>query len=120
MHIYHDQLMDHYHHPRHAGVVTAPTFATRQYNPSCGDLISLTGTIVDGRLTHIAFQGKGCVISQAAASMLCEYAHNKSVQELATAVDADLMLSLVGIPLGPTRMRCALLVMQALKDALEN
>ncbi len=117
MQLYHDRLMDHYHHPRHQGTIAEATFSTGQYNPSCGDAVALTGTITNGTLTAIAFQGKGCVISQAAASLLCEYAYDKSVQDLA-ALDAQWMLDMVGIPLGPTRLRCALLVLQALKDGI--
>lgn len=117
MQMYHDLLMDHYHNPRHHGAVAHPSFSTGQYNPSCGDAIALTGIIADGILVDIAFQGKGCVISQAAASMLCAYAIGKPLAEL-TTLDADFMLKLIGIPLGPTRLRCALLVLYALKQAI--
>lgn len=117
MQLYHDLLMDHYHHPRHRGTIAHPTFNSGQHNPSCGDAVTLTGVLVDGTLTEVAFEGKGCVISQAAASLLCEYALGKSIDQL-HALDADAMLALVGIPLGPTRMRCALLVLQALQSAL--
>jgi nitrogen fixation NifU-like protein len=115
--MYHDQLMDHYHNPRHHGSIASPTFSTGQYNPSCGDAVALTGIVKDGILADIAFQGKGCVISQAAASMLCAYACGKSVAEIAQ-LDAEFMLNLVGIPLGPTRLRCALLVLYALKQGI--
>lgn len=115
--MYQAQLMDHYQHPRHKGELQDPDFDVKQYNPSCGDAIVMQGICRDGKLVAIAFEGKGCVISQAAASMLCEYALNKSLDEL-NAFDTEDMRNLIQIPLGPVRLKCALLPLYALKDGI--
>lgn len=116
--MYQAELMDHYQHPRHKGRLQDPDFDVKQYNPSCGDAIDMQGICRDGTLVAIAFEGKGCVISQAAASMLCQYVLNKSLKQL-RALDNDDMRKLIQIPLGPVRLKCALLALYALKDGIE-
>ena len=74
-------------------------------------------SIQDGHLIEIRFQGEGCVISQAAASLLTEQTVQKPLSLLET-LNKDFMLTLVGIPLGPTRLRCALLSLEALHEGL--
>lgn len=117
MDIYQAELMDHYQHPRHKGRLEHPDFDVQQYNPSCGDAIAMQGVCREGKLIAIAFEGKGCVISQAAASMLCEYALTKSIAEL-MVLDKEDVRKLIKIPLGPVRLKCALLALYALKDGL--
>ncbi len=119
MNIYQEELMDHYRNPRHRGTLTHPDFDTGQYNPSCGDAVGMQGIIKDGKLVEISFEGKGCVISQAAASMLCEYALSRSTKEL-VSLSADDILELIKIPLGPTRLKCALLPLYALKEGIKE
>jgi len=119
MDLYHQIVMDHYHNPRHRGTLEQPDFDTGQFNPSCGDVIGMQGTIADGTLTAIAFTGKGCVISQAAASMLCERALGRPIKELAD-LSTDDMLNLIQIQLGPTRLKCALLALHALQEGIAS
>ena len=95
----------------------SPDFDSGLENPSCGDKIAVTGMIRDGVLTEVAFQGEGCVISQAAASLLLEYAVGKSVVQI-RQFDAQFMQELIGILLGPTRLRCALLPLEALQKGV--
>ena len=116
--LYKEELLDHYRHPRNYGELSDAQIRTEVFNPSCGDQISLQ-LIVDGdTISKIAFQGKGCVISQAAASMLTERALQTSLQDL-QALTKDAMLSMLGITLGPTRLRCALLALESLHKAIE-
>lgn len=115
--LYREELLDHFRHPRNRGTLSNPDSATEVLNPSCGDQILLEIQVVDDRIAQIAFQGKGCVISQAAASMLTEFAKGKTVKELEVLTKDD-MLSLLGIDLGPTRLRCALLALESLHTAL--
>ncbi len=114
---YQQELLDHYRHPRNCGILSAPDVTTQTLNPSCGDQISLQITVQEGILSQIAFQGKGCVISQASASMLTEKCLREPIEVL-EGLGRDDMLILVGIPLGPTRLRCALLSLEALQTAL--
>ncbi|MEX0849682.1 MAG: iron-sulfur cluster assembly scaffold protein [Candidatus Dependentiae bacterium] len=117
--MYQEELMDHYQHPRHRGILTGADFDSGQYNPSCGDAVTMQGKITNDVITHIAFEGKGCVISQATASMLAEYALGKPIDEL-SQFSVDDMLQLIKIPLGPTRLKCALLSLHALKEGIKQ
>jgi len=111
--------MDHFRNPRNYGTLEYPDFSSGEYNPSCGDAIAIQGIIKDDRIFKIAFTGKGCVISQAAASMLLEYCIGKTIDEI-DAFDAHTMQELLGISLGPVRLKCALLPLHALKKGIEN
>jgi nitrogen fixation NifU-like protein len=117
MNIYQERLMDHYRHPRHRGVIEHPDFASGVHNPSCGDALSVSGVIQDGIITAIAFEGVGCVISQATASMLAEAVYQKPV-EYALSFDKDALINLVQVQCGPTRLKCVLLALDALHGAL--
>lgn len=117
--MYQEELMDHYHHPRHRGILPIADIDSGQFNPSCGDAVTMQAKVQDGVITAIAFEGKGCVISQATASMLAEYALHKSLETMQNFSTNDLM-HLIKIPLGPTRLKCALLSLHALKDGIKN
>ena len=115
--LYQQELLDHYRHPRNYGILLDAQITTQTFNPSCGDEISIAMNIDNGRIKAIKFQGKGCVISQAAASLLTQFSLEKSLESL-EALDKDAMLGLIGISLGPTRLRCALLSLEALHAGL--
>lgn len=115
--LYRQELLDHFRHPRNRGQLANADVSTESLNPSCGDEISLQIKVADDKIAEIAFQGKGCVISQAAASLLTEYAKGKSLDTL-LGLTKDDMLSLVGLSLGPTRLRCALLGLESLHKAI--
>jgi nitrogen fixation NifU-like protein len=117
--LYQDVLIDHYRNPRNRGVLDHPDFKSGEENPSCGDSVSMYGRVMDDILTAMSFQGKGCVISQAAASMLTQIVLGKNLQEI-MQIDAAYMRKLVGIDLGPTRVRCALLALEALQKGIQE
>ncbi|HRN78044.1 MAG TPA: iron-sulfur cluster assembly scaffold protein [Candidatus Dependentiae bacterium] len=119
MNLYQHTLMDHYRNPRNKGTLDNPDFSSGQINPSCGDEIIMQGCITNNQVTRLVFDGHGCVITQATASMLTEAALNKSIEELA-ALDKDFVLAMIGMELGPTRIRCALLPLEALHTGLAN
>lgn len=105
--------MDHYRNPRNEGRLESPDFSSGEQNPSCGDHISIEGRIKDGKLVEIGFVGKGCAVSLATASMLTEACKGKSLDYI-LSLDKDFIEKLIGIQLGPTRLKCALLPLQAL------
>lgn len=109
--------MDHYRHPRHRGIIENANFASGVHNPSCGDSVSVSGCIENGIITALAFDGVGCVISQATASMLAEAVLQKTV-EYALNFDKDALIALVSVQCGPTRLKCVLLALDALHGAL--
>lgn len=119
MKLYKEKVMDHYHNPRNRGRLEEPDFATGQFNPSCGDSVGFDAHVHDGKLQKLMFTGDGCAVSQAAASMLTEHCVGKTLEEL-LALDKEFMLKLVGMPLGPMRVRCALLPLQALHKGIND
>jgi nitrogen fixation NifU-like protein len=119
MNLYRELLMDHYRHPRNYGKLSKADFSSGEYNPSCGDSVTFEGRIENNILTAMAFTGKGCVISQATASLLTEYCLRKSLADI-LAISKEDVVKLIGIELGPTRLMCALLPLQALQEGVLN
>jgi nitrogen fixation NifU-like protein len=77
------------------------------------------GQVEHGKLSAVSFEGTGCVISQAAASLLTEQVIGKHLHDI-MKLDAAFMRNLVGIELGPTRVRCALLALEALQKGIQE
>jgi nitrogen fixation protein NifU and related proteins len=117
MDMYQQQLMDHYRSTRNRGVLPHANIASSVHNPTCGDMVSIEALSENGVIIALKFTGSGCVISQAAASLLADYVAGKTVEAVA-AIEPQTMRDLVGIPLGPTRLRCALLALEALHDGI--
>ncbi len=117
--IYREQILEHARHPRNFGHLPAPTVVREERNPLCGDQIRLELAIADDVITDVRFTGRGCAISQASASLLTEVIKGKSVEE-AKHFSKDDLLDLIGIPLAhnPSRLKCALLSLKALKAGL--
>ncbi len=116
--LYQEVILDHFRNPRNKGVLAAPTFAAKDANPSCGDVIRMQVSLDDGgRIAQVMFDGKGCAISQAAASMLTDMLQGKSLDE-ARALRKEDLLTMLGIPISGIRLKCALLPLKALKLGL--
>lgn len=114
---YREQIMDHYRNPRYRGHLDAPTAAYEELNPLCGDMIRMEIIATDGTLADARFDGHGCAVSQASASMLLEEVVGKSLGEVA-AFGREELFELIGVPLSPARMKCALLPLDVLRVAL--
>jgi nitrogen fixation NifU-like protein len=117
MDLYQQTLMDHYRYPRNRGTLDKADFKSGVYNPSCGDKVAMEGCIQERVLIKIAFEGTGCVISQATASLLTELVINKSIDDIA-ALNKEFLQTVLGIELGPIRLKCALLPLQALQEGV--
>ena len=115
--LYRERLLEHYHHPRNAKPLLAPDFFAVEQNPSCGDQIRIEGRIEDGIIKELGFVGAGCMLSQAAASMVTEACKGKTVEQ-ALSLNKDFIIGLIGIQVGPTRLRCALLSLSSLQQGL--
>jgi nitrogen fixation protein NifU and related proteins len=108
-------LLAHAESPYHRGHLEEPTYARAARNPLCGDWVELELMVDgDGRVAEAWFDGRGCIISQAAASVLCEDIEGKTVQQLQDFT-ARQMLELLEIPLTPRRLECGLLALYVLK-----
>jgi nitrogen fixation NifU-like protein len=112
--LYRDNIIDHYQNPRNYGSLEHPDISYEDSNPVCGDEIRIDLKIDQGRVADARFQGHGCSISQASASMLTEEIIGKTLDEV-KQIDKQYLLDLLGIPLGPVRLKCALLSLKVLK-----
>jgi nitrogen fixation NifU-like protein len=118
--MYRQQILDHYKNPRNYGDIEEPTFTHVGENPMCGDTIEMDVVLDDGEETieHVAFQGDGCAISQASASMLSEQLHGMDVDEL-QEMDRDDIIDMLGVDISPMRVKCAVLAEKVAQDGLE-
>jgi nitrogen fixation NifU-like protein len=112
-------ILDHYKSPRNYGELEQPDAAAEGQNPLCGDEQRVEVTLRDGHIDQIRFHGNGCSISTAATSILTEHVQGKSVEDIA-AMTRDDITDLVGIPLSPVRLKCALLGLGTLRLALNR
>lgn len=112
--LYRENILDHYRYPRHKGHLEAPDLHYHDVNPFCGDEITIEVKLDGDRIADVAFEGKGCAISQASASMLTEEVLGMTLDEV-KALDKDFIVDMLGIPIGPVRMKCALLSLKVLK-----
>ncbi len=112
--IYKENILDHYKHPRNKQGMEHSTHKHTEHNPLCGDKITLFVKMDDGNVVDISFVGEGCAISQASASLLTEFVKGKSVVEL-KEVNKDTIYELLGIPISPARLKCALLSLKTVR-----
>jgi nitrogen fixation protein NifU and related proteins len=115
--LYDEHILDHFESPYHKGHLDCPTCAHADKNPICGDQIRLELLLSDDVVEAAYFDGKGCAISQAAASILCEHIEGKTVTALHD-FGAKEMLSLLKVPLTASRQKCGLLAFKVLKAIL--
>lgn len=116
--LYREQILDHYRHPRNYGPLDGADISHEDLNPLCGDQVRFEVRLDDrGRVAKAAFTGRGCAISQAAASMLTEAVQGKTLEEI-KAMDKESVLELLGISLSPVRLKCALLPLKVLQAGI--
>ncbi len=117
MDLYREEILDHYKHPHHFGHVDRADLCFHDSNPFCGDEITLELQVEGDKVVDAACPGHGCAISRASASMMTDEIIGKSLEEL-RGWQKDQVLDLLGIEVGPVRMKCALLAFKALKGAV--
>lgn len=132
--LYQEVILDHYKHPEHRGLSASPDVQVHHVNPSCGDELTVNLSLVDGAI-ELSWDGVGCSISMASASMMSGLLTGKSLAEAAVVVDAFVALmqskgtqggdeevledavAFAGVSKYPARIKCALLGWMAFKDA---
>lgn len=115
--MYNEMLMEHYKYPVNKKKIEYPSFAFVRENFSCGDKMAIQGVVQDGVLIDVGFDAQGCVISQAAASLLTQECLGKKLDEI-LAISVEDIVKLIGLELGPNRLKCALLSLDALKRGI--
>ncbi len=113
--LYRELIIDRYKNPHFRGVLEPNDISFEDDNPLCGDHIRIDLRIDEnGLVSEVAFDGHGCAISQASADLLAESVLGKSLDYIKQVSKQD-VLDLLGIELGPVRLKCALLSLKVLK-----
>jgi nitrogen fixation NifU-like protein len=133
--LYQDIIIDHFKKPRGRGLREPFDVQVRHVNPTCGDEIDLRVRIEDGSVADVSYEGMGCSISQASASVLYELLVGRTVTEALSTVDhfTEMIgsrgqlepdeevlgdgVAFAGVAKYPARVKCALLAWMAFKDA---
>lgn len=117
--MYRENIIDHYKHPHNHGTIENADIKFTENNPFCGDVITVTIKLMDHKIDGIKFIGKGCAISQAAASMLTDEVKGKTLEEAKNYKRED-VVNMLGIEVGPVRTKCAVLGLVAIKEGIKN
>jgi nitrogen fixation NifU-like protein len=115
--LYRELILDHYQHPHNHGDMPDADISAEDANALCGDKIRIGIKVKDNIVVDVKFNGKGCAISQASASMLTDELIGKSLDEI-KKIDKDFVTKMLGIPLGPARIKCALLPLKVIKTGV--
>ena len=113
--IYREIILDHYRNPRNKGKISSPDVSIHDSNPLCGDEIDIHLKVEGDKIKDIKFEGRGCAISQASASMLTEMVMNKPLTSVKDMTKDDILEEIGLTSLGPARIKCALLSLKVLK-----
>ncbi|MEO8252425.1 MAG: Fe-S cluster assembly sulfur transfer protein SufU [Chloroflexota bacterium] len=118
--LYRDFILEHYRSPHNKGYLDPHDLHFADSNPTCGDEMSMTLRLDAGAaITDVAFDGRGCAISQASASILTDGLRGQTLDEVRGMNPKDLLDEL-GVPIGPARLKCALLVYKVLQGAVRG
>jgi nitrogen fixation NifU-like protein len=137
--LYQEVILDHSRHPRHFGALDNATHKADGHNPLCGDRVTVMLALDEaGRVADIKFQGKGCAISQASASLMTDMLAGKTVAEAEKLMDGFLHLVkgedapglseddrehldvMSGLSEFPMRVKCATLAWHTFRNAVEE
>ena len=136
--LYQEVILDHSRHPRHYGALEGASHKAEGYNPLCGDRVTVYLKLdEDGRVADIKFEGKGCAISQASASLMTDMLVGRTVDEAEKLMggflhlvrgedtelagdDRDRLDVMAGVSAFPMRVKCATLAWHTMKSALEG
>ena len=117
--MYRENILDHYKHPHNHGEIKNPDIKFTENNPLCGDVITVNLKLDDHKVEDIKFRGSGCAISQSAMSMLTDEIKGKTLEEVKN-IKRENIISLLGIDVGPVRIKCAVLGLIAIKNGIKE
>ncbi|MEW6528678.1 MAG: Fe-S cluster assembly sulfur transfer protein SufU [Candidatus Micrarchaeota archaeon] len=121
MDIYIERVLELHKNPKNFGEIEDAEIKKTDYNPSCGDMISIFVKLDKDKIKDAKFKGHGCAISTASASLLTEYIKGKKIINLLKIGQKEIF-SLIGIDLSknPSRIKCAILPLTALKAGIKD
>jgi len=119
MDIYREEILDNYKHPKNYGKLTSSNASWHEENTSCGDALDLTVSVKDGKVQDIKFEGVGCAVSVASASMLYDRVKGMSILEIKKIVKEEVLANF-GETMTSGRIKCALLSYNALNKLIES
>ncbi len=119
MSIYQEHILEHYHNPCNNKILDNATNSESATNSTCGDKIRIDIILNNNIISDVSFSGEGCAISQATASMLTEKIKGEHIDVLKKMTKDDI-LSLLGITLSHTRLKCALLSLEVAQKSILN
>jgi len=116
--MYQENILDHYKSPRNFGKIENASVHHHEYNPLCGDELDMFLVIDENKkIADVKVNPHGCAISVASASMLSEEIKGKNIDEL-KKLTKEKILEMLGIPISPVRLKCALLSLDTLKNSI--
>ncbi len=116
--LYQAEILDRYHHPRHAGEPEKYSRKLEGANRSCGDEICFFLTESNGIVNELQFTSRACAICTASADLLADRLIGQPIQSIGQ-ISTDDVKKMIGLTLSPIRLKCALLPLETLKAALE-
>lgn len=116
--MYQEHILDLYKNPHNFGSLKNATNSHSENNPLCGDEVTVQLVVKNNKVEEVKFLGRGCAISMASASLLTDKIKDMSVEDV-KRIKAEDMLELLNIPIGPVRMKCALLSLETLQKAIK-
>ena len=134
--LYQEIILDHYRRPRNKGKAVPADVTAREYNPLCGDEIEVTARLVDGKIAEVKFDGHGCSISQASASIMTQKLVGKTLTEAKQFIEGFLKMMRGDVPFGgkemgdlkalegvlkfPVRVKCATLAWNTAQQGIQQ
>ena len=117
--MYRENILDHYKHPHNQGTIKDAEINHTENNPLCGDVITISLKLKNNKIEDVRFIGRGCAISQAAASMLTDEIKGKTLKEARNLQREDIV-AMLGIKIGVVRTKCATLGLVAIKEGIKD
>jgi len=119
MDLYREEILDHYKHPHNRGVLDHASHQAQGNNPLCGDEVTIQIQMTNDKIQNVAFEGQGCAISVASASLVTDAIKGKSAEEI-SQMNEQTVTKLLGVEPAASRMKCAMLGLTTVQQALQQ
>ena len=115
--LYRDKILEHYHHPKNFGLKDGFDIEAKGNNPLCGDRLTIRLKTENGIITDVCFDGDGCAVSVASASIFLENIKRKLVESVKKMGDGEI-IGMLGVEISPARIKCATLALDTIKKSI--